>query len=113
MKKVFVGVALVLSMSLLSGCIIEVDEEWCRGGTCYTVGATCDFYDDQDCFNRTQAWWCNPSDGRVYLNDCIQQCATYAPTMPYVCCGYDPLRGDDACLCCADSTCSGYGTCHI
>ena len=85
-----------------------VNPQWCIGSTCYEPGGSCDFYDDQDCFNRTQAWWCSP-DGSVYLNDCIAQCAPYG--MPYACCGYDPTRGDDACLCCAESTCGGF-SCH-
>ncbi len=109
MKKVFVGAALVLSMSvLLSGCIIETSTcgagEFMYNGICYSNGASCDFYNDQDCVNRTQAWWCSP-DGRVYVNDCITQCAGLAP---YACCGYDPTRGDDACLCCMSADCSGF-----
>jgi len=81
--------------------------QWCRDGYCYGEGATCDFVDDQDCINNSQAWWCS-SDGHVYLNDCVTQCSGLAP---YTCCGYDPGRGDDACLCCATAECTGY-TCH-
>jgi hypothetical protein len=82
--------------------------QWCVNGLCYGEGAACDFVNDQDCVNISQAWWCSP-DGHVYLNDCVEQCAPYG--MPYTCCGYDPTRGDDACLCCATADCSGF-TCH-
>jgi hypothetical protein len=77
--------------------------EWCVDGSCYTTGATCGFVNDQECVNRTEAWWCSP-DGNVYVNDCLTQCAGLAP---YACCGFDPSRGDDACLCCATADCSG------
>jgi len=60
---------------------------------------------DQDCANVTQAWWCDAS-GVIRLNDCITQCTRTA--LPYACCGYDPTRGDDACLCCGQpADCSG------
>ena len=82
--------------------------QWCVGGLCYGEGDSCDYVDDQDCVNNTQAWWCS-ADGHVYVNDCGAQCT---PTgMPYTCCGYDPARHDDACLCCATAECTGY-TCH-
>lgn len=88
----------------LGACVVP---QWCIGSTCYEISGSCDFYDDQDCFNRTQAWWCSP-DGYVYLNDCLVQCEGLAP---YACCGFDPTRGDDACLCCMSSDCSGL-SCH-
>lgn len=77
--------------------------QWCVGGLCYGEGTGCDFANDQDCVNVSQAWWCSP-DGHVYINDCLTQCAGLAP---YACCGFDPSRGDDACLCCATADCSG------
>ena len=104
MKRFFAGAAMLLAVSMVAGCIIEADPTWCYSdGTCYAVGASCSFVNDQDCRNRTQAWWC-AADGTVRLNDCISQCTGLAP---YACCGYDPSRGDDACLCCMSSDCSG------
>ena len=83
--------------------------QWCVGGLCYGEGAGCDFANDQDCVNVSQAWWCSP-DGHVYVNDCLTQCAGLAP---YACCGFDPSRGDDACLCCASADCStGVSSCQ-
>ena len=82
--------------------------QWCVDGYCYSSGSSCDFINDQDCVNVAEAWWCSP-DGRVYVNDCTEQCAGYG--MPFACCGFDPTRGDDACLCCADASCGGF-TCH-
>ncbi|MBI5499176.1 MAG: hypothetical protein HY907_02965 [Deltaproteobacteria bacterium] len=82
--------------------------QWCVDGYCYGEGSSCDFANDQDCVNVAQAWWCSP-DGHVYVNDCTVQCAGLG--MPYACCGYDPTRGDDACLCCAEADCSGF-TCY-
>jgi hypothetical protein len=104
----FVGVAVLLLVSVGSGCIIETSDCWRRpDGTCAVVGASCDWAGDQDCFNRTQAWFC--TGGTIVLNDCIQQCAGLAP---YACCGYDPTYGDDNCLCCMAADCSGLA-CHI
>jgi hypothetical protein len=103
MKKVFVGIALVLSMSMVSGCVIEASTDYCwDNGTC-TSGASCDYVDDQDCRDRTSAWWCD-TFGVIRINDCIAQCTGLAP---YACCGYDPTRRDDACLCCMSADCSG------
>ena len=104
MKGLVVGIAL-LGVVSMTGCVIEASPCWDHGGTCYTAGTSCDFVNDQDCRNRTQAWWCDAS-GVIRLNDCISQCTPYG--MPYACCGYDPTRGDDACLCCADASCGGF-----
>jgi len=111
MKALLVGIALLGAVAS-SGCIIETTScgagEYLINGVCYTNGASCDFVNDQDCVNRTQAWWCDAS-GVLRINDCISQCTPYG--MPYACCGYDPTRGDDACLCCADASCGGF-SCH-
>jgi hypothetical protein len=103
MKRFFAVAAMLLAVSMVAGCIIEASVDHCwDDGTC-VAGASCDYVNDQFCVNRTQAWWCSP-DGRIYLNDCVTQCTGLAP---YACCGYDPGRGDDACLCCMASDCSG------
>lgn len=81
--------------------------EFMYNGVCYSNGAACDFYNDQECVSRTQAMWCSP-EGQIFVNDCITQCAGLAP---YTCCGWDPTRGDDACLCCMTADCSGF-TCE-
>ena len=129
MKKLLVGALVVVGL-IGSSCVIEAttcrsDEVMINGicyarvsscpagqvlrdGYCWAVGASCDFVNDQDCMSRTQAWWCDTS-GIFRINDCLTQCAGLAP---YACCGYDPTRGDDACLCCMDASCGGF-TCHI
>jgi len=113
MKGLVAGIAL-LGLVSMTGCVIDATVETCGtgefmyNGVCYRNGSSCDFINDQDCVNVAEAWWCSP-DGRVYVNDCTEQCAGYG--MPFACCGFDPTRGDDACLCCAESTCGGF-SCH-
>jgi hypothetical protein len=132
MKRLFVGTCLGLLVAVsASGCIIEgsVEGDWCRGGTCYAVGASCDFYNDMDCINRTQAYWCDPR-GYVRLVDCVNDtwqnggCSNVGTA--YAACGYNGCPGiaDDRCICsdlaniCSVGaiTCEGGGTgtltCH-
>jgi hypothetical protein len=103
------GVALIGAVAA-SGCIIETSDEWCRGATCYHTGDSCDFVNDMDCFNRTQAWWCAP-DGFVYLVDCIYDVPSDGGCMgaaTYAACGnIPPCRPDDHCVCSNNATVCG------
>ena len=102
MKKVFVGVALVLSPSVLSGCIIEASTDYCwDNGTC-TVGASCSYAGDMDCISQTAAWWCSPS-GYIQQVNCLTDTAANGGCAgtgtAYAACGRILGCQDARCLC--------------
>jgi hypothetical protein len=119
MKGLVVGIAL-LGLVSVSGCVIEATTcgagEFMVNGVCYRSGGSCDFINDMDCVNRTQAWWC-ATDGTIRLIDCQTApmsgggCADSG--MPYTCCGQSIVDYDNRCQCCATADCSGVSTCHI
>ncbi|MBN1770908.1 MAG: hypothetical protein JXB32_06605 [Deltaproteobacteria bacterium] len=73
-------------------CLCAPDAQW-------NVGEACTHEGDQECMSTRTLRICLA--GIVSEIECANACAGSASSF----CGYDPLLGDDSCLCCDTATC--------
>ncbi len=79
-------------------CMCAPDEVWAYNEDT-GIGAECEHEGNQSCFSAQTLRFC--LDGTVRQIDCRDACGTGRSSF----CGYDPVRGDDSCICCDGPTC--------